>query len=65
MRALRNRCMALPEPYQAQALEKWEEARQTLERYPGNDTAEAQIRFDLAQELSSFEFQVMKDQEGD
>jgi hypothetical protein len=62
MEQLRQRCLALPEPYKTQALAKWEEARRTLEKYPGVDTAEQQIRFEMAQELTSFEFQVLKEQ---
>lgn len=65
MQTLRQRCLALPEPYQARALEVWEQARETLERYPNSKRAEMQVKFDLAQEISSFEFQVMKDSEED
>lgn len=60
---LRQRCLALPEPYQAQALEKWKQAKATLLRYPYSKAAEAQVKFEMAQELTSFEFQVMKDNE--
>ena len=63
MRTLRRRCLALPEPYQAQALDMWKQAHRTLGRYPNSKTAENQVKFDLATELKSFEYQVAKDNE--
>lgn len=54
MEDLRQRCQALPEPYRADGLKLWEEARSLTMMYT-QQRALAQIRFDLSYDIGWLE----------